>query len=184
MGKKKPEAMRAHENNEAPENRKMQKIPPPPPRQTTDLSGSAAGTEVAVGLLLLIRYGICSLPSKGVNLITVSGWGELKYPQTQPGLSIEGVGVADLHSEGKQRLPGRGTVQQMEERTQRAQPLRDIQDAARPPNSFSTTAGRFLGHPQLNDLQPQERHWVYPHPAPAAAPGGSPSPFPFPAARC
>lgn len=48
-------AMCAHKN-EASETRKMQKIPPPPPQQTPDLSASAEGMKVAVGLLLLIQY--------------------------------------------------------------------------------------------------------------------------------
>lgn len=50
-----------------------------PPQQTTDLSASAEGLKVAVGLLFLIRYGICSLLSKQNNSTTVTGWGRLKY---------------------------------------------------------------------------------------------------------
>lgn len=56
-----------------------------PPQQTTDLSASAEGMKVAVGLLFLIRYGICSLLSKQNNAITVMGWGRLKYPKPTSG---------------------------------------------------------------------------------------------------
>lgn len=65
-----------------------------------------------------------------------------EIPQNPPGVvplkpgapqfSIAGVRGADLHSERKQPLPGRGTTQRgMEDTTQRAQPPRDVQDAAR-----------------------------------------------------
>lgn len=72
-----------HKDNKAPESRKRQIIPPP--QQTTDLSTSAEGLKVAVGLLFLIQYGICSLLSKQNNSITMTGWGRLKYPKSTSG---------------------------------------------------------------------------------------------------
>lgn len=80
---KKHKAMRTHKNNKAPETRKMWKIPPP--WQITDLSVSAEGMKVAVGLLVPIRYQICCLLSKGINLITVPGCRGLKYPNPPRG---------------------------------------------------------------------------------------------------